>query len=237
VIEVMNDWEKLDNSAQKEYRGGVGSLLHLAKYSRLDFGNCIHELSKVMDVANDGHEKELQRVIKYVLDTSRLKLKFDPQKNDCGIFYLTGKLDSDYVGNKEDTRSITGWLVFFMGVLIAWRSEAQGHITLSSTEAELVAMTDLCCELLFCRQILEFLGVKIEYPILVEVDNQGAVFLARNEYTSSRTKHIDTKYLFVREYQEDGIVKIVFVKSTDNESDVMTKITSMPMFKKHTENK
>jgi len=188
-----------------------------------------------MDVANDRHEKELQRVTKYVLDTSRLKLKFDPQKNDHGIFYLTGKLDSDCAGNKEDRCSITKWLVFFMGILIAWRSKAQGHITLSNTEAELVAVSDLCCELLFCKQILEFIGVKIEYPILVEVDNQGAVFLARNEYMSSRTKHIDTKYLFIREYQEDGIVKIVFVKSTDNESDVMTKNASALMFKKHTE--
>jgi len=197
VIKVINNWEKLDDSAQKKYRGGVGSLLHLVKYSRPDLGNCIHELSKVMDMANDGHEKELWKVIKYVLDTSRLKLNFDPQKNDCGIFYLTGKLNSDYAGNKEDIRSIMGWLVFFMGLLIAWRSKSQAHITLSSTEAESVAVTDLCCESLFCKKILEFIGVKIEYSFLVEVDNQGAVFLAKNEYTSSWTKHIDRKYLFV----------------------------------------
>ena len=69
--------------------------------------------------------------------------------------------------------------------------------------------------------------------MIVEVDNQGAVFLSRNECTSQRTKHIDTKYLFVREYQEDGIIKIIFVKSIDNESDIMTKNTTKPTFERH----
>ena len=121
----------------------------------------------------------------------------------------------------------------FMGVLIAWKSKSQGHITLSTTEAELVATCDLCCELLFCHKILEFLGIKLQYPIIVEVDNQGAVFLKRNECTGTRTKHIDTKYLFICDYQEDGIVKIVFIKSIDNESDIMIKNTSAATFQSH----
>jgi len=87
-----------------------------------------------------------------------------------------------------------------MGVLISWKSKAQGHITSSLTEAELVASSDLCCELLFCCQILKFFGVKLEYPIIVEIDNQNAVFFARKQYTSNQTKHIDAKYLFIRDY-------------------------------------
>ena len=67
-------------------------------------------------------------------------------------------------------------MVLFLGVLIAWRSKAQAQVTLLSTEAELVAVIDLCCELMFYRQILTFLGVKLEYSIIVEVDNQGEVF-------------------------------------------------------------
>ena len=74
---------------------------------------------------------------------------------------------------------------------------------------------------------------KLEYPMIVEVDNQGAVFLVRNKCTSQRTKHIDTKYLFVWEYQEDGIVKIIFIKSEDIEADIMTKITSKLTFEHH----
>ena len=230
---VKNDWEKLNTCDQKLFRAGIGILLHLVKYTRPEIANSVRELSHVMDCANDAHFKELLTVIKFVLDSEALKLLIDLNKAGKGIFYLTRKLDSDFAGNQETRKSITGWLVFFLGVLIAWRSKAQPHITLSSTEAELVAVTDLCCEILFCHQILSFLGITLEYPILVEVDNQGAVFLARNDCTSQRTKHIDTKYLFLREYQEDGIIKIVFVCSEDNESDVMTKNTSKPIYEKH----
>ena len=64
--------------------------------------------------------------------------------NDKSIFFLAGKSDSDFSGNRDDRRSITGWMVFFMSVLIAWKSKAQSHVTLSSMGAELVAVTDLC---------------------------------------------------------------------------------------------
>lgn len=67
----------------------------------------------------------------------------------------------------------------------------------------------------------------------MEVDNQGAIFLARNEASSQRTKHIDTKYLFIREYEEDSIVKIIFVKLEENESDILTKNVIQVLFHKH----
>jgi len=91
-----------------------------------------------MDKANNGHKKELYRVLKYVLDTKNLKLKINPLSNSLGLFYIAGKSDSDFTGDKNDRRSITGWLVYFMGVLIGWKSKVQGHITLSLTKAELI---------------------------------------------------------------------------------------------------
>ena len=72
------------------------------------------------------------------------------------------------------------------------------------------------------RMILIFLGKKIDYPIIVQCDNIGAIFLAHNTKTSHRTKHIDTHYHFVREYVEDNVLKIVFVKSADNQADPYT---------------
>ena len=81
--------------------------------------------------------------------------------------------------------------------------------------------------------ILESLGIKVKAPITVHCDNVGAIFLSYNAKISQRTKHIDTKYRFVGEYVEQGIVKIVFVKSENNIADIMTKNTSELTFKKH----
>ena len=94
---------------------------------------------------------------------------------------------------------------------------------LSSTEAKYVAVSEVCTEILFIKQVLEFLGVKIAYPIVVNVDNIGAIYLAKNETMGQRTKHIDVRHHFVREYIEDGIVKIVFIRSEDNMADPFTK--------------
>ena len=83
------------------------------------------------------------------------------------------------------------------------------------------------------RMILTFLGKKIDYPIIVCCNNIRAIFLAHNTKTSHRTKHIDTRYHFVREYVEDKVLKIVFVKSAENQADPYTKNVGGKSFMKN----
>ena len=59
--------------------------------------------------------------------------------------------------------------------------------------------------------ILELLGERIEYPITVYCDNVGAIYFGYNAKISKRTKHVDTRTHFVRQYVEDGTIKINFV--------------------------
>ena len=75
--------------------------------------------------------------------------------------------------------------------------------------------------------------ILVKYPVMVRVDNIGAIFMANNIMTTSHTKHMDTRYKYVNEYVEDGIVKIIFVKSADNESDILTKNLSAELHEKH----
>ena len=96
-------------------------------------------------------------------------------------------------------------------------------MTLSSTEAEYVGISEICKEILFIRETFEFLNITIQYPIIIQVDNVGAIYITKNN-DGKRTKHIDIRYHFVREYVEDDIVKISFVKSADNIADVFTKM-------------
>ena len=97
-----------------------------------------------------------------------------------------------------------------------------------------MAVSELCMEILFVRQILESLGEKVDYPIIINVDNKGAVFLVHNDGASIRTQHINVRYHFVREYVENGVVKIVFVRLEKNNSDVFTKNTMREIFHRHT---
>ena len=99
-----------------------------------------------------------------------------------------------------------------------------------------MAVSEICQEIMFIRSILEFLGVKFKTPITVYCDNVGAIFLAYNAKTGGRTKHIDVKYHYVREYVRDGIVQIVFVRSENNHSDVFTKNTAHRIYEEQTGN-
>ena len=83
--------------------------------------------------------------------------------------------------------------------------------------------------------ILEFLGVKVKLPITVHCDNIGAIFLSYNAKISQRIKHIDTKYRHVGEYVEQGVAKIVFVRSEHNKADIFTKNTPRDVYLKHVE--
>ena len=104
-----------------------------------------------------------------------------------------------------------------------WRSKQQKTTTLSSTEAEFVALSEAVKEIIFVVQILNSMGISVRTPITVHVDNMGAVFLANNTNSSARTRHIDTRLHFVSELQEDKLIEVVFVKTDENWSDPMTK--------------
>jgi hypothetical protein len=120
-----------------------------------------------------------------------------------------------------------------MGCLIAWRSRSQKSVTLSSTEAEYVACSEAATEIIYVRNILEFCGLKIEYPILVNVDNIGAIYMADNASSSKRTKHVDARYHYVRDWIEDEILKVIFVRTSENQSDPNTKNLATEPFLKH----
>ena len=101
-----------------------------------------------------------------------------------------------------------------------------------STEAEYIALLELCAELLFIWMIFKCLGEKINYPIVLCCGNVGGS-LAHNTKTRHRTKHIDTRFYFVREYVEDSILKILFVKSAKNQADTFTKNVGEESFNKN----
>ena len=69
---------------------------------------------------------------------------------------------------------------------------------------------------------------------MVMINNIGAIYLSDNATSSNRTKHIDTRYHFTRDYIEDGVIKVKFVKSADNDADTFTKNTRNKDFVRHT---
>ena len=75
--------------------------------------------------------------------------------------------DSDYATDPETQVSISGFILYFMGVPISWRSKGQKSVTLSSTKAEFVAMSECAKEIKFVYQLLRSMRIKISLSITV----------------------------------------------------------------------
>ena len=114
-------------------------MLYLTKQSRWDITNEVRELSKSMDGASKLQLRELRRVAKFVLDTKDLGLCIVPTMSD-GIWHLEALSDSDFANDKK-RMSIYGYIVFFCGVPIAWKSKSMKSVVFPTTEAVYVAVS------------------------------------------------------------------------------------------------
>ena len=218
---------------QKLYRSGVGMLLYLVKHSRPDIANCVRELSKCLDGSTEACNKEMHRVIKYVLDTKDMGLKLWPTGVMGEPWRMVVFTDSDYAGDPVSRRSVSGYIIYLHGVPLCWRSKAQRSVTLSSTEAEWVSLSEAVKDIVFVLNICESISIDVELPVTVRVDNVGAIFMSNNVTTTSGTRHVDIRTKFVKEYQVDGKIKIIFVRSEENDSDIMTKNLGSLLYSKH----
>ena len=88
-------------------------------------------------------------------------------------------------------------------------------------------------ELMFIKQVKEFLDMKMNEPMKINLYTSGALFLAENEYACQRTKHIDVRYHFIRQHIETKSIKLKLIKSEDNTSDIFTKNLGHKLFWKH----
>ena len=93
---------------------------------------------------------------------------------------------------------------------------------MSTTEAEFIAITEACKELLWLRKFLQELGF-VQDKYLLFCDNQSAIHLGKNSTFHSRSKHIDVRYHWIRDALDVGLLELAKVHTDDNGADMMTK--------------
>ncbi|GJZ97748.1 putative RNA-directed DNA polymerase [Tanacetum coccineum] len=143
---------------------------------------------------------------------------------------LVGYTDSDLAGNKDNMKSTSEYLMTFAGGAVSWQSRLQKCVALSTTEAEYVAATEACKELLWLKRFLQELGFK-QQRYVVLCDNQSTIHLAKNSMFHKRTKHIDIQYHWIRDVIEDGMFELNKVHTDDNVSDMLTKAVAREKLK------
>ena len=212
-----------------EYRSFVGRLLFMARKTDPYSLNAIRELSAHLSSPTEVHWKSLLHLAGYLKGHySSLKLRLPT------TLQVTSFVDSDYASDKNDRKSISGYLTTIGGSLVSWHSKKQNSITLSSTEAEYVAMSSATSEIKFVTSVIEeILGKPPPLPSLLYEDNTGAIFMAKNIAVGQRTKHVDIRTRFTNDMVKNGKLKIIFIRSADNPADGMTKNLPSALHSKH----
>ena len=156
------------------------------------------------------------------------------QKGTVGGLSLQVFADADYASVAADRRSVSGGLVMCGGACVSWFSRTQKCVTLSTTEAEYVALADVVKEVLFLRQVWRFMLPDVGVTCIpVFEDNQGAVQLAQNPITNSNSKHIDVRHHFLWELVGRKDISIIHVQSPYQHADFLTKAIPRDSFEFH----
>ena len=221
---------------QYPYREVIGSLMYLMIGTRPDLATLIRQTSRHLTNPGLVHWQALKQGLRYLRGTSThgimLGGKHCQHMIERGNF-LSAYVDADYANSDVNRRSATGYVTQLCGGSpISWRSQLQTMVTLSSTEAEYIALAACVQELLYLKMLLSELGIQQTEPILVHEDNQSCIKIVNNPAAHGRTKHIDVKHFFVQEAQSRKEILLQYIQSADQIADIFTKALPGPAFQK-----
>ena len=209
-----------------KYQSMVGSLLYAAMGTRPDIGQAVGAVSKFNSKPTETHLTAVKRIFRYLKGTMDLGLRY---KRAGGP--VLGYSDADWAGDHDNRHSTTGNLFMLSNGAISWLSKRQSVVALSTSEAEYVALNMAAQEATWLQKLLGELKIPSK-PITLFEDNQGAIALAKNPVAHSRTKHIDIRFHFVREAQENGVIDIQYCPTEEMAADVLTKPIPKGQFEK-----
>jgi hypothetical protein len=215
----------------RDYQSIIGGLMFAAICTRPDIAFAVNRLARYCANPTQAHYTAAKRILRYMKGTIDYRINYtgtaehDPQ--------LVGYSDADWAQDKDGKRKSTSGYVFVVcGGAVSWQSKKQSSIALSSTEAELMAITSSTKELLWFRHHLGGIGLNRTQPTTLLIDSQCAMDIANNSKISERSKHIEVQHFFIREHIEAGTVRLQHVPSDQQVADTLTKPLSRVAFKR-----
>jgi hypothetical protein len=183
--------------------------------------------------ANPGieHWKMVKKVLCYVQDTKDFMLTYRRSES----LEIKGYSDADYAGDKDDRKSITGYVFTLAGGAISWRSCKQTIVASSTMYAEFIACFEATNQVLWLKKCIPDLKVVdcIDKPLKMYSDNQPAIFYAHNNKSSKATRPIEVKYYVVKDKIQEKTISLEHIRIKDMIADPLTKGLPPSVFTEH----
>ena len=184
-----------------------------------DIEYAVNYASQFLDSFGQENWQAVKKIIRYLLGTRNSGIVFG---NSGSSFNRIGYTDADYAGCLESRKSRSGFVFLLNGGPISWSSQKQSVVSLSTTEAEYIALAHGTKEAIWLRRMLSDLEIDCN-PVPIFVDNQSAIKLANNAEYHKRSKHIDVRFHFVPDMLSRDEIKIDYVQSKEQLADILTK--------------
>jgi len=208
----------LPEKNKKVYHSGVAKLLYLAKRARPDILTTVSHLSSRVQKPTNKDLLKLDKVFEYLHSSVSHGIHF----NGGSEIQLEVYADASY-GVHDNGKSRTGVIAMIAGGVIDTLSTKQSMVTKSSTEAELIALSEGTSTALRCKQFLEMQGIVIEC-VKVYQDNKSVITMINaGKSNSKRTKHIKIHYFFTKDYMDKGEIDVIYCPTELMIADIMTK--------------
>ena len=131
--------------------------------------------------------------------------------------------DSDYAKDLDKHRSTTGYVFTLSHAPVSWRCTLQAIVALLTIEAEYIALKEAVKEMIWLQGFMNDLGIEQDF-LKVNYDSMSAIYLAKNQVSHARTKHIEVRYHFMREIHEDGDIELKKIHIKNNPTNMLAKV-------------
>jgi hypothetical protein len=206
--------------AQLEYASVIGSIIYAMHCTRPTVAFVVNRLSRYTSNPSAEHWKAIARVLSYLKKTK-----------DLGLYYsgypavLEGYSDTNWITSVSDNKSTSDWIFTFGGGAISWASKKQSCISYSTMESKFIALALVGKEAEWLRNM--FYDIEL-WPqpmpaISVYCDSQATMSKAYNKIYKGKSRHISLRHEYVRQLIEDGVISIVYIKSSSNLTNPFTK--------------
>ena len=218
----LEEFDEYEPDVVEPFRSLVGHLMWLANQTRPDILNATRAVARYSHAPKSVHWRAALHILMYVRFTVGLGITY--QRGTENGVALEVYVDSDFASKATGRRSVTGAIVMCAGACVSFISRTQKSVTLSSCEAEYVAMGEGLKDAIFLRYLWSFIFPDRRVGCtVVREDNMGALHLAANPVTTPNSKHIDIRHHFIRERVARKQFRIVHVASALQHADFLTK--------------
>jgi hypothetical protein len=229
LLPMQSNWKPHARTDEEEacdkglYRQAIGSLLYAALGSRPDIAYAVGLLGRYASDPSIEHWGAIKHLLRYLNGTRNYELAVVREQHDLPANTVIAYSDADHAGDLDGARSTSGWLVFFNGALIMWKSKKQGLVAHSTMEAELIGMETAYRQSSWLRDVVQEIGkLHVRKAIILRGDNKAGANALDNGFPNA-TRHLRIRYHAIRDQIESGDLVLEHVGSNEQLADGLTK--------------